>query len=136
MAGAPNVFDAARDAAKVLEKLDDADREGAAVGCRCPRNRGTVARSCRVGRRRAWRRSRARGAAVVAAAVPRQKDFIDEKDPQSKLEEIACLAYYLSHHRSKPKWKPADIAALNSEAHGHAFENVDATSATRSREAL
>lgn len=44
------------------------------------------------------------------------KDFIRDKVPQSDVERIACLAYYLTHYRNIPHFKTLDISTLNTEA--------------------
>lgn len=55
-------------------------------------------------------------------ATPR--DFMSQKKPQSQVERVACLAYYLARHRGAPHFKAADIAELNTEAAGHRFGNI------------
>ena len=44
------------------------------------------------------------------------KDFMVEKKPQSAVERVACLAFFLTHHRETPKFRTGDITALNTEA--------------------
>jgi hypothetical protein len=44
------------------------------------------------------------------------KNFIFEKSPQTDVDRIACLAYYLSHYRDQPHFKTADLSKLNTEA--------------------
>lgn len=46
------------------------------------------------------------------------KQFMREKNPQTDVERAACLAYYLTHHRSTQHFKSREIAALNTEAAG------------------
>jgi hypothetical protein len=129
MAGKANVFDAARDAAAVLEKLDDDQRQLAlrfvadALGIRLKAEQpseddlvdddGNDEGEADGGSHRRDRDTH----------VSPQK-FIDEKSPESKMEEVACLAFYLTRYRDQRKWKPADIESLNEEAGGHAFEMV------------
>lgn len=44
------------------------------------------------------------------------KAFLLEKRPQSDVERIACLAYYLTHYRDQPNFKTLDLSKLNTEA--------------------
>lgn len=44
------------------------------------------------------------------------KAFLIEKRPQSDVERIACLAYYLTHYRDQPNFKTLDLSKLNTEA--------------------
>ncbi len=44
------------------------------------------------------------------------KDFILEKQHQTDVERVTCLAYYLTHYRDTPNFKPVDISTLNTEA--------------------
>ena len=57
-------------------------------------------------------------------SVPSPRDFMSQKRPQSHVERVACLAYYLSRHRSTPHFKAADIGALNTDAAGQKFGNL------------
>ena len=41
------------------------------------------------------------------------KEFLRDKKPASDVERVACLAYYLTHHRDIPHFKTVDISALN-----------------------
>lgn len=54
---------------------------------------------------------------------PSPKDFIFGKEPQTDVDRIACLAYYLSNHRKTRYFKTADINVLNTEAAGRKFSN-------------
>ncbi len=47
---------------------------------------------------------------------PGPKDFLRAKNPQSDVQRVACLAYYLSHYRGQPSFKTKDLTALNIEA--------------------
>lgn len=51
------------------------------------------------------------------------RDFVSHKKPQSLVERVACLAYYLTHYRDTGHFKTADIVALNTEAAAHKFGN-------------
>lgn len=44
------------------------------------------------------------------------KDFLRDKKPNSDIERIACLGYYLTHYRDTPHFKTVDVSALNTEA--------------------
>lgn len=51
------------------------------------------------------------------------KDFLHDKQPQTDIERVACLAYYLSHYRDTPDFKTIDISKLNTEAAQLKFSN-------------
>ncbi|WNF26191.1 hypothetical protein RI138_04830 [Streptomyces sp. C11-1] len=51
------------------------------------------------------------------------RDFVSQKKPQSLVERIACLGYYLAHHRETPHFTVKDIVQLNTEAAAHKFGN-------------
>lgn len=55
------------------------------------------------------------------------KLFLMDKSPQSNVERIACLAFYLAHYRENPHFKSVDISALNTEAAQPKFSNVTQT---------
>lgn len=44
------------------------------------------------------------------------KSFMLEKRPQSDVERVACLAYYLTHYRDTPYFQTLDISKLNTDA--------------------
>jgi hypothetical protein len=44
------------------------------------------------------------------------KQFLFEKKPQSDVERIACLAYYLTHYQNMLEFQTRDISLLNTEA--------------------
>lgn len=46
------------------------------------------------------------------------KAFISQKQPQSVVERITCLAFYLTHYRQTPHFSGIDIEKLNTEAAG------------------
>ena len=52
------------------------------------------------------------------------KEFLRDKKPMSDVERVACLAYYLTHHRDTPHFKTVDISALNTEAAQPKFSNA------------
>lgn len=47
---------------------------------------------------------------------PTPKEFMFEKQPNTDVERVACLAYYLAHYRDAPQFKTTDISKLNTEA--------------------
>ena len=55
---------------------------------------------------------------------PSPKQFLFEKQPQTDVERIACLAYYLTHYRDMPHFKTLDLAKLNTEAAQPKFSNT------------
>jgi hypothetical protein len=52
------------------------------------------------------------------------KEFLYEKGPQTDVERIACLAYYLTHYRASPHFKTTDLSLLNTEAAQPKFSNT------------
>ncbi len=56
--------------------------------------------------------------------APTVKQFIHDKSPQTDVERVACLAYYLAHYRSTPHVKTKDITALNTESAHRPFSNT------------
>lgn len=44
------------------------------------------------------------------------KDFLHDKQPQTDIDRVACLAFFLSHYRGSPHFKTIDISKLNTEA--------------------
>jgi hypothetical protein len=52
------------------------------------------------------------------------KQFMNEKQPRTDVERIACLAYYLAHFRDTPYFKTLDLAKLNTEAAQPKFSNA------------
>jgi hypothetical protein len=56
--------------------------------------------------------------------APTVKQFIHDKAPQTDVERVACLAYYLAHYRSTPHVKTKDITALNTESAHRPFSNT------------
>ncbi len=46
-----------------------------------------------------------------------------EKQPQTDVERVACLAYYLTHYRDTPHFKTLDLGKLNTEAAQPKFSN-------------
>ena len=55
---------------------------------------------------------------------PSPKDFLLQKQPNTDVERVACLAYYLTHYRSTQHFKTGDIRTLNTEAAQNAFANA------------
>ena len=52
------------------------------------------------------------------------KEFLLEKQPQTDVERVACLAYYLTHYGDAPHFKTLDISKLNIEAAQPKFTNA------------
>lgn len=68
-------------------------------------------------------------ATTSAAAASTQdalspKAFLEQKQPKTDVERVACFAYYLARHRSTPRFKTAEITALNQEAGRPGFANA------------
>jgi len=51
------------------------------------------------------------------------REFISQKRPESLVERVACLAYYLDRYRGISHFRTSDIVALNTEAAAHKFGN-------------
>jgi hypothetical protein len=66
--------------------------------------------------------------------APPPKQFLHDKAPATDVERVACLAYYLAHHRGTAHFQTKDITALNTEAAQRRFSNtaVAVDNATRS----
>jgi hypothetical protein len=52
------------------------------------------------------------------------KEFLLQKKPVTDVEQIACLAYYLTHYRETPEFKTLDLSQLNTEAAQVKFSNA------------
>lgn len=52
------------------------------------------------------------------------KEFMRDKAPQTDVEKVTCLAYYLTHYRETPHFKTLDISTLNTEAAQTKFSNA------------
>ena len=63
------------------------------------------------------------------------KDFLAEKQPNTDVERVACLAYYITHHRSTKQFKAAELDKLSTEAGQGKFANATTSvnNATRAR---
>jgi len=53
------------------------------------------------------------------------KNFIMQKQPQTDVERVASLAYYLTHYRDLPHFKSLDISKVNTEAAQPKFANAN-----------
>lgn len=57
---------------------------------------------------------------IAGVAAPQStgtpKAFLASKRPNSEIQRIACLAYYLTHARQTPTFKTAEVTKLNTEA--------------------
>ena len=51
-------------------------------------------------------------------------EFMQNKQPQTDAQRIACLAYYLTHFRDTPQFKTSDVSKLNLEAKQQKFANT------------
>ncbi len=47
---------------------------------------------------------------------PTPKQFLNEKQPRTDVERVACLAFYLTHYRDTPAFTTLDISKINTEA--------------------
>jgi hypothetical protein len=52
------------------------------------------------------------------------KDFMSQRAPQTDVDRVACLAYYLTHFRDTRHFKTTDISLLNTEAAQMKFSNT------------
>ncbi|MFZ2227163.1 MAG: hypothetical protein WA090_05175 [Candidatus Nanopelagicaceae bacterium] len=52
------------------------------------------------------------------------KEFMYQKQPNSDVERIASLAFYLTHYRDTPHFKTIDLSKLNTEAAQPRFSNA------------
>jgi len=52
------------------------------------------------------------------------KEFLIKKQPQSDVERVACLGYYLAHYRDQQHFNTRDISSLNTEAAQRKFANA------------
>lgn len=52
------------------------------------------------------------------------KEFLREKRPETDVEKVACLAYYLTYYNNTPHFKTIDISKLNTEAAQRKFSNA------------
>lgn len=63
------------------------------------------------------------GAVGAQTAIGEQdpKTFLRTKNPQSDLQRIACLGYYLTYRRDTPAFKAGNLTKMNTEARGLSF---------------
>ncbi len=54
------------------------------------------------------------------------KQFMRLKRPETDVQKIACLAYYLTKYREQPHFKTLDLSKLNTEAAGQKLANAAA----------
>lgn len=77
----------------------------------------------------------AAGAAAKLVDSSTPKTFMAGKRPTTDLERVACLAYYLTHHRGTQAFKTKALSELNVEAAGGKFSNISATAQNAARPA-
>lgn len=53
---------------------------------------------------------------IATREPPSPKDFLFQKEPNTDMERVACLAYYLTNYRDTKHFKTLDISKLNTEA--------------------
>ena len=64
---------------------------------------------------------------IAPREPPSPKDFLFQKQPNTDLERVACLAYYLMQYRDTNHFKTIDISKLNTEAAQRKFANAAAS---------
>ncbi len=79
-------------------------------------SQGTTSGNSTIGPRR-------QGIPFSTEKVLSPKEFLFEKKPQSDVERVTVLAYYLTHYRDTPYFKTLDISKLNTEAAQAKFSN-------------
>lgn len=52
------------------------------------------------------------------------KEFFRKKQPQTDVERMACLAFFLTHHRDTQFFKTLDLCKINTEAAQPKFSNA------------
>lgn len=52
------------------------------------------------------------------------KAFLKEKAPKTELQQVVCLAYFLTHFREQASFKTRDLTSLNIEAAGSQISNA------------
>ena len=62
--------------------------------------------------------ARGEGAGITAKA------FLKQKNPQTDVQRVTCLAYYLNHHKGAKTFNAKELAALNIEAAGTRIGNL------------
>jgi hypothetical protein len=60
----------------------------------------------------------------TTGSTPTAKDFLRAKRPNTEVQRIAVLAYYLARYRDTPDFKTGDITKLNTAAAGARFSNA------------
>lgn len=51
-------------------------------------------------------------------------EFMQNKQPQTDAERVACLGYYLTHFLDTPQFRTSDVSKLNLEAKQQKFANT------------
>lgn len=68
---------------------------------------------------------------TVVDTPPSPREFMAEKRPQSAVERVACLAFYLRHYRATETFRTRDVTELNTEAAGPRLTPDDVGNADR-----
>lgn len=55
--------------------------------------------------------------------APSAKAFLLSKSPETDVERVACIAYFLTHFRGTPHFKTRDITTINIESAHRRFSN-------------
>lgn len=58
-----------------------------------------------------------------ARDTSKPKAFMAAKQPKTDIERMACLAYFLTHHRNQPTFRTSDLRKMNIDAAGPRLSN-------------
>jgi hypothetical protein len=68
--------------------------------------------------------------AIAPTAIPGQpgsnahaRSFLRTRAPKNTVQQVACLAFYLTHFRNTPHFKTKDISIMNTDAGGPRIGN-------------
>jgi hypothetical protein len=64
------------------------------------------------------------GGTTGSGGDPTPKQFIAQKQPQTDVERVVCLAFYLTHHAGTSHFKTKNISELNTKAGEPKFSNA------------
>jgi hypothetical protein len=62
--------------------------------------------------------------AGTSGTTPTPKEFMRQRNPQSDVQRVACLSYYLTQYRDQRHFKTKDLSKLNVEAAGGTIGNL------------